>query len=406
MYRLIYRLQYRLEPLFKTQSKSKLLGLTIAIVLCSIVFCDEVRSEKRYIFKPGSRQAIEVETTGNTRYPSAGQPSVGSGARTYSRTRQSGARRRDTAARKGQPAGKRAYHLTEYLQVDGLRRSYYLFVPETYDVHRAAPVLLVFHGLRMSAESMPAVTGFNGIAKRNGFVVVYCQAVNKRWNDGMNNARGVDDVKYVSAVIKNLSTKVNVDKRHIFAVGLSNGGYFSQMLASARPDEIAAVAVVASTAMSQGLSDTKNRSARAIPAVFFLGTEDPLVNWNDGKKRSLGKYADKLGLDLNGIDPGFYSMARYGGWMSAEDVISYWTGRNGCAQSPRVTMMPDKDRTDGMTVQCIEYGSRGNAVTVYKIIGGFHSWPGALLLPGSKVRSCQDISAGELIWKFFRERAW
>ena len=170
------------------------------------------------------------------------------------------------------------------------------------------------------------------------------------------------------------------------------------------PDQIAGVASVASTAMRQGLSDTGRRSSRAIPAVFFLGTEDPLVNWADGKKRDLGRYGDKLGV--SGIDPGFYAMARYGGWMSAEDVIKYWTARNGCTSNPRVSLMPDRDRSDGMRVERIEYGSRGNAVTVYKIIGGFHSWPGALPVPGSKVRSCQDIAAGELIWKFFREKAW
>lgn len=68
--------------------------------------------------------------------------------------------------------------------------------------------------------------------------------------------------------------------------------------------------------------------------------------------------------------------------------------------------MPDTNREDGMRVRRIEYGSRGNAVTVYKIEGGMHSWPGALTLPGSKIKSCQDINAGELIWKFFRLYAW
>ena len=294
----------------------------------------------------------------------------------------------------------RSYHYTDHVTVDNLKRSYYVFVPASYSRSQSTPVLLVFHGLKMSAASMTAVTGFNGVASRNNFIVVYCEAVNGKWNDGMNNASGVDDIKYVKSVLQSLSRKLNINQRRIYACGLSNGGYFCQMLASKMPDTIAGIAVVASTVMSQALTDAG--SSKAIPAVFFFGSEDPLLNWNDGKDRNLGKYAQKLGLDKNSVDPNFFSLARYGGWMSVNDLVSYWVTRNRSPGSPYSTLLPDKNRDDGMRVKLDAYGSGNSSVHVYTIIGGTHSWPGALLLPGVKARSCQDISASEIIWEFFK----
>lgn len=380
-------------------------GLVSAWLLAFFIIavnCGSARAEKRYVFREGSRQAVEVDVDAARSRPQASSRVYYRRPATKAVSSAGGGTTPSARAGSRADTTKRSYHYTDTVDVDGLNRKFYVFVPDTYSPSSAAPVMLVFHGLRMSAESMPAITGFNGIARRNNFVVVYCQSLGSKWNDGMNNSKGVDDVKYVEAVLKKLAQRVNMDNRHIFAVGLSNGGYFVQLLASRLDNRIAGIAVVASTAMSQALSDPG--SARAVPAVFFLGTEDALVNWSDGKNRSLGRYADKVGLE--GIDPNFYKLARYGGWMSADDMIAYWTKRNRSTGSGQESLMPDTNREDGMRVRRIEYGSRGNAVTVYKIEGGMHSWPGALTLPGSKIKSCQDINAGELIWKFFRLYAW
>lgn len=399
----------------------KLLKTIILTLIISGSFQTSVYAEKKYVFKPGSRQAVEVDTsakpngqTYRSMPGSTGGRVVRSGMSssryrmqqrypaTDSRQTAATGRARGSQSKSSSSKEPHSYHFSDRVVVDGLNRSYYVFVPSTYRSSSATPVMLVFHGLKMSAESMTAVTGFNGVAKRNNFIVVYCQSVGSQWNDGMKASNGVDDIKYVQELLKSLEKKVNIDRRHVFSVGLSNGGYFSQMLASSLPGQIAGFASVASTAMEQGLANPS--SSKAVPAVFFIGTNDPLVNWADGKTRDPGRYGDKLGGHK--IDPSFYKLARYGGWMSPEDMVNYWTKRNRCSDSGRVSMMPDKSREDGMRVEKTEYGSRGNAVFLYKIIGGQHSWPGALNLPGGKVRSCQDIEASELIWQFFRTYAW
>lgn len=377
--------------------------LTLSIAICFVLnsACStNVLAEKKYIFKQGSRQAIEVNTDTRSdyhrRYP---QSRV---------VRQGMSRRRVPSPKIGPQSNqaqssreKRSYHFTCKVKVDNHNRKFVVYVPKSYSRTRSVPLLLVFHGLGMNATSMTAVTGFNGVASRNNFIVAYCQAVKGKWNDGMRNAQGVSDVKYVKAVIKSLNEKLSIDNRRIYACGLSNGGYFCQLLASAMPNTIKGISVVGSTVMSQALTSATN--SKPIPCVFFLGSNDPLVSWGDGKSRSLGKYGKKLGL--KSIDPKFLELARYGGWMNVGDMVNYWTTRNRCNSSPVTRYLPDKDRSDGMRVRLEAYGSRGNAVYLYIIEGGSHSWPGALQLPGVKTKSCQDISASELIWDFFQRYA-
>ena len=383
-------------------------SLFFLLFLFSFLHQTSAIAEKKYIFRPGSRQAIEIDTDSAEYREYLRRQQMNTGAR-YRRMQRRQAssqavpQRQTSSTNSKSRQKKKSYHYKQRVNVDGLNREVMVFVPASYSASQACPVLLVFHGLGMSASSMIGITGFNGMANKKGFVVIYCQSVGRKWNDGINNAKGVDDIKYVQAALKTVRERVNIDSRQIYACGLSNGGYFCQMLASALPDTIKGIAVVGSTVMSQGLSSPD--SSKPVPAVFFFGSEDPLLNWGDDKVRGLGKnYGDKLGK--NSIDPSFYKIARLGGWMSVGDTINYWVARNKCSNSPQTRMLPDLDRTDGMTVRLQAYGSRGNAVHVYTILGGEHSWPGALILPGTtKHRSCQDINSSEVIWDFFERYA-
>src|SRR5262249_29847726 len=128
----------------------------------------------------------------------------------------------------GQASG-RALDATQYVSVGGSSRPYELHVPASYDKSKSTPLLLVFHGLHTTGQLMITWTGFNSVADRNNFIVVYGEGINKRWDDG-RSATGVDDVSYVEAIIDSLSGHFNIDQRRIYAAGKSNGGYFSTLL--------------------------------------------------------------------------------------------------------------------------------------------------------------------------------
>lgn len=402
-------------------ASAKALSATLALMFAGQCFVKATASH--YEFRPGSRQAVLVPDgpTYGTVQQGAGMrqgvmtgPSgmtTGSTAGTGVMTHSVGGMRPSGYVRQmpqGSTLGRQANAIMggattrdfkDTVTVQGIRRKFLVHLPSNYNKSRPIPAVLVFAGLQMSGESMSGITGMNGVGNRNDFMVIYCESQGGEWQDGMKD-RQYDDVAYIQAVLAKASASFSIDHHRIYAVGLSNGGYFAQLLACSMPDKIAAVAVVASTGMEQAL--TRSKGEKAIPIVFFLGTEDPLVNWGDNKIKDLGKF-NKQAAGVT-VDPAFLSLARYGGWWAVPELMSFWTNHNRCPGSPSTSYEPDRDPNDGMRVKKEQWGSRGNAVVLYSIEGGGHTWPGCIFLAGQSKdkRCCMDIDTSELIWQFFR----
>ena len=136
------------------------------------------------------------------------------------------------------------------LQAGGLRRAFRTYMPAV--VASPAPLVFVLHGGGGTARQMERSVSFNALADRFGFVVIYPDAVDRNWNDGRNAANirsqreAVDDVGFIATLIDVLSREMRIDRRRIFATGISNGGFMSQRLAVDLSERIAAIAPVAS----------------------------------------------------------------------------------------------------------------------------------------------------------------
>lgn len=297
---------------------------------------------------------------------------------------------------------RRGADYSDTVSVDGATRSYIIHVPPGYDGKQALPVVLAFHGLGMNATAMYGLTGFTGLSDRKGFIVVFPNAAGGRWQDGLSS--GADDVAFVQAMLAKLSRTMSIDTRRVYACGISNGGYFSQLLALSIPEKIAAAGVVASTLTRGGAS--AGGQSRAVPIVFFLGTDDALLPWGDGRSKDLGKLGEVLGISsLGSIDS---PLAKMGGLFSVPETIGFWTNHNGANSTPYTSREPDKAANDGTKVEKDTYGSGNNQVLVYRIIGGGHTWPGGLQIKAVSDISgniSQDIDASELLWEFFKNHS-
>jgi polyhydroxybutyrate depolymerase len=62
---------------------------------------------------------------------------------------------------------------TRTLTVANIERSYILHIPSSYDVSRAMPLVLSFHGGGGNAENEMRVSNFNSLADEKGFIVAY-----------------------------------------------------------------------------------------------------------------------------------------------------------------------------------------------------------------------------------------
>jgi polyhydroxybutyrate depolymerase len=101
-------------------------------------------------------------------------------------------------------------------------------------------------------------------------------------------------------------------------------------------------------------------------------------------------------------------LERLGRVISAEDTVAFWAEHDGCATTPTIEDLPNKDQGDNTVVRREVYSQcRGAEVVLYTIDRGGHTWPsGPQYLPQASVgRVSRDIDASAVIWNFFKRQA-
>jgi len=270
------------------------------------------------------------------------------------------------------------------MEIDGITRSYHLHVPSAVGP-TPAPLVLVFHGGGGTGPGTERLTRFTALADREGFLVAFPEGVEKNWNDGreFTSSRAhrdhVDDVAFVTALIDAIGRAHAVDPRRVYATGISNGGIFSHYLAAHLSARIAAIAPVVG-----GIADPPEawlRPEQPVSVLMLQGTRDPLVPYHGGAVAfGRGKIID------------------------TEEAARRWAALNGGREPVREPLPADgKDRCGGL--RTIYPGGRdGSEVTLVRLDGGGHTWPGgAQYLPERLIgRVCRDFDATVLIWDFFK----
>ena len=270
-----------------------------------------------------------------------------------------------------------AYGLTQATVMHGgQNRTYLTYIPESYSVSRAAPVLFNFHGNGDTAEIHLNIANLRPIADTEGLILVYPQGSllegeETHWNPLLNselNKSNTDDLGFVSLMIDMLAEQLNIDDQRIYATGYSNGAGMVYGLACYLSDRIAAVAPVSG---SMYIESRRNCNASHPTSIaIFNGTQD-FTRPYDG----------------------------YTGFLlPVEEAVSFWLSHNNISGSPAT----DSFSTRGLTVERSVYtgGEGGSSVALYKVIGGDHVWfdieiEGAdLNMMIWQFLSAQDLSGG------------
>ncbi|MGH7128196.1 MAG: alpha/beta hydrolase family esterase [Planctomycetaceae bacterium] len=166
----------------------------------------------------------------------------------------------------------------EMIAVDGTTREYRLVVPESLPKDRAVPLVFVFHGFAVdSKDIISRYSGFSELAAKEGFIVVYPQGLQRRWR---LEPEGNIDLEFFDALYEQLTARYNIDVNRVYATGMSNGGFFSNLLAAKRSATIAAVAP-----HSAGLGYLANGigAAHKRPVMIIHGTADRVVAVEQGR---------------------------------------------------------------------------------------------------------------------------
>jgi|APHig6443717497_1056834.scaffolds.fasta_scaffold33475_2 polyhydroxybutyrate depolymerase len=281
---------------------------------------------------------------------------------------------------------------------DSLKRTFNIHIPASFDKTVQLPLVIALHGRGANGASMIFLThkGFNKLADKDGFIMVYPDGIELNWNDGRmdeeakDRAHGenIDDVGFISALIDSMIKDYNIDPKRVYVTGISNGAIMSYRLACELSHKITAIAPVDGNIPA--LLFPECSPSRPVSVLAINNTDDPLVPFEGGyiygiRKINLGKV------------------------LSANESIEFWVNRNGCSVTPDVTEEPDNDPKDGTRVTRIQYinGIEGTEVILYAVEGGGHTWPGGVqYLPAMVIgKTSRDFDANEVIWSFFKKHS-
>jgi polyhydroxybutyrate depolymerase len=245
------------------------------------------------------------------------------------------------------------------------------------------PLVLVLHGGGGNAAHAERMTGFTEKARKEGFIVVYPEGSGRlrtrllTWNAGhccgyaMN--QGVDDVKFIRALIDQLTESYPVDTRRIYATGMSNGGMMTHRLGIELSDRLAAIAPVVATVFGD-----EKKPAHPISALMINGMLDRHVPHTGGVPGGRGANA----WDGSPARP-------------ALEQATFWARSNGCAKDP---LREERSLQILWRYPC----SSGREVRLLLLKDNGHAWPGGR--PGTRRGDppSTSVNATDVIWEFFK----
>lgn len=248
-------------------------------------------------------------------------------------------------------------HYTLQMDFEGRTRDAIVDVPDGYDGTALLPLVLNFHGLATNAQNQKTYTGMAGAANARGWIAVHPNGTNRSW-DWLSESQ---DVRFIDALLDELSAELCIDPKRVYLTGLSNGGYFSYQFACDRGDRVTAIAPVAGAQTAPFCSPGVK-----IPLLHIHGTDDETVPY-----------------DGNLISPG------------ARDSVTGWARDvNDCRTEPVVSAQIGDVTCE--TWSC----TAADSASLCSVEGGGHTWPGSFPVPGLGETN-QDIDATEEILDFF-----
>ena len=280
--------------------------------------------------------------------------------------------------------------LASTLTSGSLEYAYDLFVPSSYD-HTPIPLVMEFHGLGSSGPGQSGFSGYSALAIKEGFAVVSPTGLpgegddRNSWELAQLDVAGRDDVQMASDLIDEIAAQLCIDESRVYATGLSNGGYFSALLACELSDRIAATFSVAAISHPDGCEPTRPVAMGAIH-----GTADEVVPFAGGGSVLL---TDDLDPEVRATFEEFFDQVM-------PDEAAEFAADFACA-----TVVEESIGVETMLTRYTDCEG-GVEVRFYAVEGGGHTWPGSSLaeaFASSLGYPTEDIDATADGWAFMSQ---
>jgi poly(3-hydroxybutyrate) depolymerase len=246
------------------------------------------------------------------------------------------------------------------------------------------PAVIVLHGGMGSAAVMRANSGFDAVARAEGFMVVYGEGTEfgegrHAWNTGFLLRRQVqdaDDIAYFDTLIDTIVRDHGADPARIFMTGGSNGGMMTFVYAVARPERLAAAAPVVASMFTFDATPSV-----PLPILIINGAKDDEVPIEGGMSRNP-----------------LVRRAQEAPYKPLEEVVRFWVGVNRSDQKPEI-------ETRGTVTTTVHAATPEGAVTEFVVdSAGGHGWPGSRSRREGSA-PIEAFSGAQRVWEFFHDKA-
>jgi polyhydroxybutyrate depolymerase len=244
------------------------------------------------------------------------------------------------------------------------------------------PVVIVIHGGRGSAGQQRERTGFDAVALREGFTVVYPEGTaltmgGHAWNTGYLLRRQVgeaDDIAYFDALIDLLIRQYQVDPKRVYMTGGSNGAMMIYVYAMKRAEKLAAIAPVVGAMFT-----FDEKPSVPLPILMINGAKDNEVPLEGGMSRNR-----------------IVSSTQGAPFKSLSDTIDFWVKANRSETKATVVV------TGGYTTTT-HAATPGGAPTISIVdSAGGHGWPGTQSNRAENT-PIQSFNGAEKVWAFLKD---
>jgi polyhydroxybutyrate depolymerase len=257
-------------------------------------------------------------------------------------------------------------------------RSYHVTRPPGNDDRQ--PLVIVLGQSGASGRGTAITTGFDAVAREQGFVVAYPQNTSWYWDDGRTAAGlepidiRVNDRAFITRMIDEIINEGGIDPERIYLIGYRDGAGMAYDLACATPDRFAALVTV------QGLMLDYHTCPSGTTTdfdVFIVTSADNASSPPEGR-----------------VFRSRYDDSRSFTQLSLEATADHWMTTGGCD--------PDETR-DRRTVDAFQNTAcaHGGSVTALQLAGGGASWP-----RGGDRLNVLSLDMAEIIGAFLAGDDW
>ncbi|MGJ8661231.1 MAG: alpha/beta hydrolase family esterase, partial [Bacteroidota bacterium] len=259
---------------------------------------------------------------------------------------------------------------TQTINIGGVTRNYYKYLPVGYQATENLPVVFILHGLGSNAFQMTQA-GFSLIADTARIIAIYPDGLQNAggqtaWNNGTLLSSSADDITFFNKMMDEMILNQNANPARIYVTGFSMGGIMTHHLACALNNRIAAIGPMAGTMSTPDINTCV--PSYATPVIHLHGTADGTVPYNSGALPSL---------------------------TLVPETMTFWRNVHGCSTAADSTRIPDT-ANDGITVDRFVYNTCNplGSVELWRLNGADHVY---LFQPNN------DITEAVEIWKFFNK---